>query len=151
AEGYGHEARQALRELARANYISYTSVHTPPNTVGNLSGYNYQERGFNDEFRHRSMEEVKKAITFAADVNAGAVVVHTGEALRDMSTAAWNREIRPGVKEFLSYEEEPGRQVLYMVDDRTGKLVTEVRKSQVVFEPKFRKAYNPKTGYEQYE
>jgi len=150
AEGYGHEARQALRELARANSISYTSVHTPQNTVGNLSGYNYQERGFNDEFRHRSMEEVKKAITFAADVNAGAVVVHTGEALRDMSTAPWNREIRPGVKEFLSYEEEPGRQVLYMVDDRTGKLVTEVRKSQVVFEPKFKKAFNPETGYEEY-
>lgn len=154
AEGYGREARQALRELARANSISYTSVHTPPNTVGNLSGYNYQERGFNDEFRHRSMEEVKKAITFAADVNAGAVVVHTGEALRDMSTAAWNREISVGggqkIKEFLSYEEEPGRQVLYMVDDRTGKLVTEVRKSQVVFEPKFQKQYNPAKGYEQY-
>ncbi|MBI5072684.1 hypothetical protein HZA99_02605 [Candidatus Woesearchaeota archaeon] len=154
AEGYGQEARQALRELARANSISYTSVHTPPNTVGNLSGYNYQERGFNDEFRHRSMEEVKKAITFAADVNAGAVVVHTGEALRDMSTAAWNRDISVGsgekIKEFLSYEEEPGRQVLYMVDDRTGKLVTEVRKSQVVFEPKFKTKYNPKTGFEEY-
>ena len=154
AEGYGHEARQALRELARANSISYTSVHTPPNTVGNLSGYNYQERGFNDEFRHRSMEEVKKAITFAADVNAGAVVVHTGEALRDMSTSAWNRDISVGggqkIKEFLSYEEEPGRQVLYMVDDRTGKLVTEVRKSTVVFEPKFQKKMNSKTGYEQY-
>ena len=77
AEGYGHEARQALRELARANSVSYTSVHTPPNTVGNLSGYNYQERGFNDEFRHRSMEEVKKAIVFAGDVNAGAVFFHT--------------------------------------------------------------------------
>lgn len=150
AEGYGHEAREALRELARANTISYTSVHTPPNTVGNLSGYNYQERGFNDEFRHRSMEEVKKGIKFAADVNAGAVVVHTGEALRDMSTAPWNRSIAPGVKEFLSYEEEPGRQVLYMVDDRTGKLVTEVRKSQVVFEPKFKTKFNPKTGFEDY-
>ncbi len=149
AEGYGHEARQALRELARANSISYTSVHTPPNTVGNLSGYNYQERGFNDEFRHRSMEEVKKAIIFAADVNAGAVVVHTGEALRDMSTATWNKEIAPGVKEFLSYEEEPGRQVIYMVDDRNGKLITEVRKSQTVFEPKFKRKLNPATGEEQ--
>lgn len=146
AEGYGHEARQALRELAQANSISYTSVHTPPNTVGNLSGYNYQERGFNDEFRHRSMEEVKKAITFAADVNAGAVVVHTGEALRDMSTSPWNRDIAPGVKEFLSYEEEPGRQVLYMVDDRTGKLVTEIRKSAIHYEPKYKRKYNPKSG-----
>ncbi len=150
AEGYGHEARLALRELARANMISYTSVHTPANTVGNLSGYNYQERGFNDEYRHRSMEEVKKAIQFAGDVGAGAVVVHTGEALRDVSAAPWNREIAPGVKEFLSYEEEPGRQVLYMVDDRTGKLITEVRKSQVVYEPQFKTKFNPETGFEEY-
>ncbi len=153
AEGYGTEARQALRELARANSISYTSVHTPANTVGNLSGYNYQERGFSDEFRKRSLEEVRKAITFAGDVGAGAVVVHTGEALRDISDAPWNREIVSGdnrVKEFMSYEEEPGRQVIYMVDDRTGKLVTEVRKSSVVFEPKFQRKFNPTTGYEEY-
>jgi sugar phosphate isomerase/epimerase len=150
AEGYGHEARQALREMARANSISYTSVHTPANTVGNLSGYNPQERGFSDEFRKRSVEEVRKAINFAADINAGAVVVHTGEALRDMSVARWNKEVSPGIKQFMSFEEEPGRQVIYMVDDRTGKLVTEVRKSNVVFEPKFRRNFNPDTGYEEY-
>ncbi len=150
AEGYGHEARQALREMARANSISYTSVHTPANTVGNLSGYNYQERGFSDEFRKRSIEEVKKAITFAADVNAGAVVVHTGEALRDMTVAKWNKNMASGKKEFMSFEEEPGRQVIYMVDDRTGKLVTEVRKSNVVFEPQFKRKYNPETGFEEY-
>jgi sugar phosphate isomerase/epimerase len=150
AEGYGHEARLALRELAKANTVSYTSVHTPANTVGNLSGYNYQERGFNDEYRHRSMEEVKKAIQLAGDVGAGAVVVHTGEALRDISSAPWNKEVAPGVKQFLSYEEEPGRQVLYMVDDRTGKLITEVRKSQVVYEPQFKTKFNPETGFEEY-
>ncbi len=137
AESYGHEARQALRELARANNVYFTSVHTPTNSVANLSGYNPQERGFNDEFRHREMEEVKKAIEFAADVGGGAVVVHTGEAQRDMSTAPWNREIYPGQKEFLGFDEEQGRQVLYMVDDRNGKLITEVRKSQTVFEPDF--------------
>jgi sugar phosphate isomerase/epimerase len=150
AEGYGHEARQALREMARANSIFYTSVHTPANTVGNLSGYNYQERGFSDEFRKRSMNEVEKGIKFAGDIGAGAVVVHTGEALRDMTVAKWNKEIRQGVHQFMSYDEEPGRQVIYMVDDRTGKLVTEVRKSNVVFEPKFKTKINPKTGFEEY-
>ena len=74
AESYGWEARRALRELAKANNVYFSSVHTPSNTVGNLSGYNYQEKGFNDELRHRSLEEVKKAIIFAADVGAGAVV-----------------------------------------------------------------------------
>ena len=148
-ESYGDEARQALRELARANSVYFSSVHTPANTVGNLSGFNYQERGFNDEFRHRSLDEVKKAIIFAADVGAGAVVVHTGEAQRDMSMAKWNKEISPGVFEFLSYDEEPGRQVLYMVDDRNGKLITEVRKSQVVYEPKF-KTITDEYGVERY-
>lgn len=138
AESYGWEARQALRELARANNIYFSSVHTPSNSVGNLSGYNYQERGFNDELRHRSLDEVKKAIVFAADVGAGAVVVHTGEAQRDVSRARWNPEIAPGIKQFLSYDEEPGRQVIHMVDDRNGKVITEVRKSMVVYEPKFK-------------
>ena len=136
AESYGNEARQALRELARANNVYFTSVHSPVQ-VGNVSGFNPQERGFNDEFRHRSVEEVKRAIEFAADVGAGAVVVHTGEAQRDMSQAPWNREIAPGMMEMMSFEEEPGRQVLYMVDRRNGKLITEVRKSQIVFEPEY--------------
>lgn len=148
-ESYGWEARQALRELAKANSVYFSSIHTPANTVGNLSGFNYQERGFNDEFRHRSLEEVKKSIVFAADVGAGAVVVHTGEAQRDMSMANWNREIAPGVKQFLSFDEEPGRQVLYMVDDRSGRLITEVRKSQLIYEPKF-KMLKDQNGVDRY-
>ena len=63
AEGYGHEARLALRELAKANTVSYTSFHTPANTVGNLSGYNYQERGFNDEYRHKKHGRGQKSNT----------------------------------------------------------------------------------------
>ena len=55
-----------------------------------------------------------------------------------MSAAPWNREIYPGMPEFLGFDEEPGRQVLYMVDDRNGKVVNEVRKSQTVNEPKFK-------------
>lgn len=142
AESYGKEAREALRELAKANNVYFTSVHSPVN-VGNLSGFNPQERGFNDEFRHRSMMEVNRAIEFAADIGGGAVVVHTGEAQRDMSESPWNREIAPGMMEFMSFEEEPGRQVLYMVDRRNGKLITEVRKSQIVFEPEFERVEIP--------
>ncbi len=138
AEGYGHEAREALRELARANDVYFTSVHSPT-SVGNLSGFNPQEHGFSDEFRHREMEEVKKAIEFAGDVGGGAVVVHTGEAMRDISEAPWNKELYPGMPQFLGYNEEPGRQPLYMVDDRTGRVISEVRKSQTVFEPDYEK------------
>jgi len=139
AEAYGKEAREALRDLARVNSIRFSSVHTPAN-IGNMSGFNPQEKGFNDEHRKIEMEEVKKAIDFAADVGAGAVVVHTGEYQRDFTTQKWNKENADGTWQFQNYAEEPGRAVLYMVDDRTGKLITEVRKSQVVHEPRFKQA-----------
>ncbi|MBT4824312.1 TIM barrel protein [Candidatus Woesearchaeota archaeon] len=148
AEAYGKEAREALRDLARANSVKFTSVHTPTN-IGNMSGYNPQERGFNDEHRKIEIEEVKKAVEFAADVGARNIVVHTGEFQRDMTAQDWNKQREDGTWEFMSYNEEPGRAVLYMVDDRTGKLITEVRKSQIVHEPKFMTVVD-KDGRERY-
>jgi sugar phosphate isomerase/epimerase len=147
-ENYGKEARQEIREIAKANEVTIHSIHAPSN-IGNMSGYNPQERGFNEEHRKTQIEEVKKAIDFAGDVTQGSsVVVHTGEYLRDMTSSLWNKKIDENDYEFQSYEEEPERQVLYMVDDRTGKLITEVRKSQVIREPKFKKAWNPAVGRE---
>ena len=145
-ENYGKEARQELRELAKINDVDIKSIHSPSN-IGNLSGYNPQERGFSDEFRKQELDEVKKAIDFAADVaGQGAVVVHTGEFPRDMSDAWWNKKDEYGNPMFKSYEEEENRNVKYLVDDRTGKLITEVRKSQIVRMPKFLKMKNPKHG-----
>ena len=147
-ENYGKEARQEIREIARANEVTIHSIHAPSN-IGNLSGYNPQERGFNEEHRKVQIEEVKKAIDFASDVTqGGSVVVHTGEYLRDMTSSPWNKRLDDESYEFQSYEEEPERQVHYMVDDRTGKLITEVRKSQVIREPKFKKKWNPEKGRE---
>jgi len=139
-EAYGHDARAALREISRVNQAEFVSVHTPAQ-IGNLSGYSPQERSFSDEHRKMSLEEVKKAIDFAGDVNGGAVVVHTGEFQRDMSDQPWAKH-PDGSYKFMSYDEEPGRAVLYMVDDRTGKLITEVRKSMLVREPKFETLYD---------
>jgi len=143
AENYGREARQELREIAKANQVKIHSIHAPSN-IGNMSGYNHQERGFNEEHRKLEIEEVRKAVDFAADVTqGGSVVVHTGEYLRDMTAQKWNRQMNDGDYEFQTYEEEPERQVLYMVDDRTGKLISEVRKSQIIREPKFNTKWNP--------
>ena len=140
AENYGRDARQALRELARANDISYTSIHTPTQ-IGNMSGYNPQRNRFDDEQRLTQVEEVKKAIKLAADVGGGGVVVHTGEFQRDISDQPWARN-SDGTYKFLGYKEEPGRAVLYMVDDRTGRLLGEVRKSNVLHEPDFEMKYD---------
>lgn len=148
AEAYGHDARREIREIAEANKVKLTSVHTPTQ-VGNMSGYNPQERGFSDEYRKIQTEEVRKAIEFAADVTrGGAVVVHTGEYQRDMTSQPWNPEIdkESHTKMFQNYYEEPERATLFLVDNRTGKLITDVKKTQVIREPKFRMAPNHEHG-----
>ena len=141
AEAYGKEARQALRELMKANKVDVISVHSPVN-IGNMSGFNPQEGGFSDEYKKIELEEVKKAIDFSADLGGGAVVVHTGEFQRVIGDQPWAKE-KDGSWKFLNYNEEPGKATHYLVDDRTGKLITEVRKSRVVHEPKFRTKYDP--------
>ena len=92
AEAYGVEAREALRDLARVNQVKIVSVHSPAN-IGNMSGYNPQERSFSDEYRKVEMDEIKKAIEFAADTaGKGAIVVHTGEFQRDISNQPWAKD-----------------------------------------------------------
>lgn len=136
AESYGTEARREIKEIAKVSGTKLISIHTPVN-IGNMSGYNPQERSFNDEYRKVEMEEVKRAVDFASDVTeGGAVVVHTGEFQRDMSQEKWAVDEK-GNYQFLTYDEEPGRATVYMVDDRTGRVITEVKKTQKVYEPVF--------------
>ncbi|MBN2367738.1 hypothetical protein JXC34_01870, partial [Candidatus Woesearchaeota archaeon] len=130
AESYGKEAREELRELAMANEISYTSVHAPVQ-IGNLSGYNSQQGTFSDEMRAQGLEEIKSAIRFAGDAaQGGAVVVHTGEFARPIS-GRWDSDHY----QFVGYPEEREKAVAQMVDDRTGQILMQVRKSQIVHTP----------------
>ncbi len=138
AESYGKEAREALRELARANQVQFTSVHTPT-SVGNLSGFNPQQGNFNDEHRKIELDEVKKAIRFAADAaQGGAVVVHTGEFHRPIFDADWNKKGK-WADSFIGYDEEPEKTVMHLVDDRTGRVISEVRRNQEVYRPVWNK------------
>ena len=138
AEAYGKEAREELREIARANKLQFTSVHSPTQ-VGNLSGFNKQQ-GFVDEQRKAFVEEVKKAVKFSGDVSGGgAVVVHTGEYERPISDAEWARN-PDGSYKFLGYNEEPHRATIWMVDERTGRVIADVKKSQILYEPIYKTA-----------
>src|SRR3989344_7408551 len=47
-EAYGIEARRELKEMAQANQVKISGIHTPTQ-VGNLSGFTGPERGFSDE------------------------------------------------------------------------------------------------------
>lgn len=157
AENYGEEARQALRELAKANQIEFVSTHSPTQ-IGNLSGFNQQQGNFSEQQRQEGLEEVKKAIRFAGDVaQGGAVVVHTGEYWRDMSEQEWNKEnlsikehwddltsrqkkyAKDGYKEFLTYPSEETESTHYLVDRRTGRLIQDVKKNVTVYEPVYKK------------
>ncbi|MFC1728038.1 TIM barrel protein [Nanoarchaeota archaeon] len=133
AESYGKEAREELRELAKANEIQFTSVHAPPQ-IGNLSGYNAQQGTFSDEFRRDGLDEVKKAIKFAGDAaQGGAVVVHTGEFNRPI-TGTWDND----KYKFAGYPEEEQKAVAQLVDDRTGQVLMQVRRSQIIHRPRWR-------------
>ncbi|MBI1969447.1 hypothetical protein HYS48_02020 [Candidatus Woesearchaeota archaeon] len=134
AEAYGKEAREDLRELAKANEIKFTGVHSPTQ-VGNLSGYLDPNRGFSWEQRKFFLDEVKRAINFLADISptGGAVVVHTGEYQRPISEQPWARDPEnPDRFMFKGYDEEPFTTVMPLVDKRTGHVIQQVRKNQVV-------------------
>lgn len=134
AESYGKEAREAFREMAKANEVVFSSIHTPTN-IGNMSGFNPQQGNFNDEHRKVELEEVKQAIKFAAEAaQGGAVVVHTGEFHRPIFDADWNKTGK-WAGAFVGYEEEPERTVVHLVDERTGRVISEVRRNQEVFRP----------------
>ncbi len=135
AESYGKEARETIREIARANETTITSVHTPVQ-IGNMSGFNPQQGSFNDEHRHMEIDEVKKAIKFAADTaQGGSVVIHTGEFQRTMFDADWNKD---GL--FEAHPDESTKAVKHLVDTRTGRVITEVRLNQIVPQARWKRA-----------
>ena len=151
-ENYGRDARQDLREMAKVNEVKFTSVHTPPEVVANMSGF--QRNEFNPRVREHNLNEVKKAIEFAADVGAKAVVVHTGEFQRKFidqdDKTGWVDST--GKELFREFLEEPARGTVYLVDTRTGHLIEEVARNRIVHLPKFKTAPNdydwsdPETG-----
>lgn len=138
---YTKQKREQIKEIAHANDVRITSVHVSPNTVGNLSGLG--QRGFSDEQRFSQLQEVKKAIHFAGDTTDGsAVVVHTGEYQRPLATIPGEVDPETGEPLFKGYEEETEKMIGYLVDDRTGNIISDVKKTQFVYEPVFKTAKN---------
>jgi endonuclease IV len=142
AQSYGEEAREAFRELSKANLIQFTSVHAPTQING-LSGFDPQQ-GFSDQARKMAVDEINHAIRFAAEATqGGAVVVHSSEYTRPISEADWAKETLPDGTEkykFTGYEEEPGRSVVYLVDDRTGRIISDVRKNLPIYRARYKTA-----------
>ena len=110
-EAYGKEEREAIRDLAEINKVKLSTHATVG--VGAFSGIS--EGGFSDEQRIRAVNELKRAIDFAADVaKGGPVVCHVGEWQRPVSEAEKNLfEAFPGEKE---------KAKIYLVDEEDGRV-----------------------------
>ena len=129
---YGKKQRQALREAAQANRMDFTT-HTSVGVFG-LAGQDRQGN-FSREAKVTSMQEIRRAIEFAADVGRGGpVVVHTGEFHRPISDSTWNSS-GSWKDKFESFAGEEERASYRVVDTRTGGLVAEARKGKTVARP----------------
>ncbi len=148
-EMYGAAEREAMRQLAEYNDVK-TSTHASFGMTG-LAGFG--QRGFDRRAQHANMEEVRKAVDFAAQATTGgAIVVHTGEWERPMSEQHWSKNDFSrdfsGKPAFKGYADEPNKAQMLVVDERTGEFVSGITKDQEIFEPKWVRAgeYEKITG-----
>jgi len=133
---FGKYHRQALRELSKANDINLTT-HASVGIPG-LAGQD-QQGNFSDEQRRMALDEVNRAIEFAADTAlGGSVVVHTGEFQRPISEEPW----ADNGKKFSGFEEEPKKAVIRVVNKKTGQVLTQIRKNEEVSRPVWLKNEN---------
>jgi len=108
-ETYGKTKREDIRQLAKINDMQ-VSTHASLQITG-LAGMDQQGRSFSQKQAQANMNEIKKAIDFAADAcGGGAVVAHTGE----FPTVIGQH------KEFEEYEGEEKEGMIQVVDKQTG-------------------------------
>ena len=131
---FGDDQRQAIRELAGINEVNLTT-HASFGIMG-LAGMD-QQGNFSKEQKKVAVDEIKRAIEFAADTaQGGSVVVHTGEFQRPISEESWAQDpTAPGGYRFKHHGEEEERAIIRVVDDRTGQIIQQVRKNMEVARP----------------
>ncbi|MBU3941996.1 MAG: sugar phosphate isomerase/epimerase, partial [Nanoarchaeota archaeon] len=128
----------ALRELSKVSDVSLTT-HASVGIPG-LAGQD-QQGNFSDEQRRMALDEVNRAIEFAADTAlGGSVVIHTGEFQRPISEEPWAEN----GKKFSGFEEESKMAVIRVVNKKTGQVLTQIRKNEEVSRPVWLKNKNDK-------
>ena len=136
-DSYSNEKLQDLRDMAKHAEVDLVSIHTPVQKVSNLSGYAQQQDGgarFSEEHQQNQLNEVKKAINFAASTTEGsAVVVHTAEFPRPI-TQFDNFATYPGVEN----PEEKERIAVVNTDSQT---VQNLPLSHELPLPKYKEVY----------
>ncbi len=145
-KAYGKEVRETLKEVALASQVNIAGVELPTG-LNNLAGFDYQNLVFSDEKRKQSLDEVKDAIKFAADIGrGGGVDIVSWEFPRGINEAPWQKTDPLSAKKF----EQVGEQRIgWLVDRRTGRTV-QFRKDEIQhlpYDPKdFKELEPPKPG-----
>ena len=130
---YGKRQREAFVEIGKVNKVDFTT-HATFGVYG-LAGMD-QQGNFSKASKNFSLQEVKRAIEFAADVAfGGPVVVHTGEFQRPLIDSRWNQEDQKWKDKFRMFDDEEGRTSFRVVDTRTGGVIEEARKNKRVPRP----------------
>jgi len=143
---YGYEQRKALDEIRRANEVEFTT-HAAYNVMG-LTGVD-QQGNFSWAHRKVMLDEVKRAIEFAADTaGGGSVVVHTGEFERPLSEQPWARDEK-GNLVFRKYIHEPYDAQFKVLDNRTGQVISTVQKDRLVARAMWNRAKEEYDGTDQ--
>ena len=120
---HSKEEREEIRQMAKVNEVDL-STHASVSGIMGTSGFH--QGTFNPEVKEKTVHEINRTIDFAADVaGGGAVVVHTGEFVRPIAEIEERKE---GGPKFRSFPEEEKKAPEYLVDERTGKLISELRK-----------------------
>ncbi len=142
-ESIGKEERQEIRNLLKINEAKMSTHATV--AVEGLAGFGRE--GFDDRQRETAINEIEKAIDFAADASTGgAIVFHTGEWQRPIS----EQDFTTKFGEFKGFSTEEDKAALYTVDKLSGQ-ISGVKKDQVMYEPEFLtvKSFSETEGYNQ--
>ena len=127
-EMFGTDKREAIRQLSKINEMT-VSTHASVAVQG-FAGLTRE--GFSDRAAEASLNEVRRAIEFAADAaDGGAVAIHTGE---------FPTEIAEKYKEFEEFPsgKKQREEIVTLVDKETGQLVR-FQKGTVLHEPVWKK------------
>ncbi|MFW5865666.1 MAG: TIM barrel protein [Nanoarchaeota archaeon] len=122
--GIGKEKKQAIKEIIKASEIDWQGLELPPSHMSNLSGFDTRQNVFSEEKRRKDIQNVRDAIRFSAEIEAGGGIdVWSQEFPRTISTAKFNRTGSPDAK-FESFEgfDENVHDVRYLVNEKTGRL-----------------------------
>ncbi len=142
-ESFGKRERQDMRELAEFNKVQ-TTTHATVGVSG-LSGFNPQQNSFDERTRKEGIDEIKRAIHFAAEATTGgAVVFHTGEAFRSMISRWQDKDGKPLFKMFPEEEE---REMHFLADPVTRRIIGPIRENDRVAVPKIKYGKDGKPEY----